>query len=126
MAKDLAKDLVNGSLKPGVSYDSFAALDLRVGRIESCEPLANARKPAYALTVDFGEGLGKLRSSAQITDLYKVEDLLERQVIAVVNFPSKRIASFVSECLILGVPNEKGEVVLLGADRPVASGVRVY
>ena len=130
----MANELGYRAIKPRVSYASFASLDLRVGRVESCEPLANARKPAYALMVDFGEGLGKLRSSAQITDLYKPEDLLNRQVIAVVNFPDKRIASFSSQCLILGVPNENGEVVLLRpdsfanslADSLVASGVRVF
>ncbi len=118
--------LENSAIKPQVSYDAFVALDLRVGCVESCELLANARKPAYALIVDFGGDLGKLCSSAQITDLYKPEDLLKRQVIAVVNFPAKRIASFASQCLILGVPNERGEVVLLRPDHLVASGVRVF
>ncbi len=116
----------NPPAKPVTNYNNFIALDLRVGTIDSCEPLKSARKPAYVLVIDFGEPLGKLQSSAQITDLYSVDELLGRQVIAVVNFPAKRIASVSSECLVLGVPNSKSEVVLLQPDRRVTEGVSVF
>ena len=114
------------AVKASVDFSVFSALDVRIGRIEACEPLVNARKPAYVLTIDFGAPVGLLQSSAQITTLYRCEDMVGSQVVAVVNFPSKRIASVESRCLVLGVPNDKGEVVLLRPEHSVREGVRVF
>lgn len=104
---------------------AFGLLDLRVGRITRAEPNTGARKPSYRLWVDFGEA-GVRTSSAQLTDVYRAEELVGRQVIAAVNLGSRRIAGFVSEVLVLGVPNEAGQVVLLQPERPVPLGGRVY
>ncbi|WP_029899014.1 tRNA-binding protein [Desulfohalovibrio reitneri] len=106
--------------------DAFFQAELRVGRVVSVEPFPEARKPAYKLVVDFGEGLGEKRSSAQLTDFYSPDDLLGRQVVAVTNLPPRLIGGFVSEVLVLGVPGEEGGVVLLEPERPVAEGVKVY
>jgi len=108
-----------------VDGDAFAALDLRVGRITAAEVFPAARKPAYKLTIDLGE-LGRRQSSAQITELYALDDLPGRLVIVVANLPPRRIASFVSEVLVLGVPDEEGRVVLLAPERSVAPGAKVY
>jgi tRNA-binding protein len=105
--------------------EAFAALDLRVGRIHSAEPLAGARKPAYKLAIDLGP-LGTKGSSAQITDLYRPEDLAGRLVVCAVNLGVRRIAGFESEVLVLGLPDEAGRVVLLAAEREVPLGGRVY
>jgi len=105
--------------------DAFETLDLRVGRVTAAEPLAGAKKPAYKLSVDFGP-LGVRGSSAQLTGLYRAEDLVGRLVIAAVNLGVRRIAGFVSEVLVLGVPDEEGRVVLLSAEREVPAGGRVY
>jgi tRNA-binding protein len=105
--------------------DAFQALDLRVGRILRVEPNEKARKPAYKLWIDFGP-LGEKTSSAQITALYSVAALTHRLVIAAVNLGTRTIAGFRSEVLVLGVPDEAGEVVLLGVDREVPLGGRVY
>ena len=105
--------------------EAFAALDLRVGRILSAEPLAGARKPAYQLAIDLGP-LGTKGSSAQITDLYRPEDLAGRLVVCAVNLGVRRIAGFESEVLVLGLPDEAGRVVLLAAEREVPLGGRVY
>ena len=105
--------------------EAFAALDLRVGRIVSAEPLAGARKPAYQLSVDLGP-LGVKGSSAQITDLYRPEDLVGRLVVCAVNLGPRRIAGFVSEVLVLGLPDQAGRVVLLSAEREVPLGGKVY
>ena len=96
-----------------VSFDSFSALDIRVGTIIKAEVFAEARKPAYKVLVNFGEEIGILKSSAQITDCYGVNDLINMQVLGVVNFEPRQIAIFMSECLILGVYSEEG-VVLIG------------
>lgn len=106
--------------------DAFSALDIRTGTIVSAEPFPEARKPAYKLTIDFGPELGQKRSSAQLTARYTTEALSGKQVIAVVNFPPKRIAGFVSEVLVLGVPDKNGETVLLAPSSAVENGVRVY
>lgn len=105
--------------------DAFRTLDLRVGRVVRVEPHAAARKPAYRLWIDFGP-LGERRSSAQLVDLYRPEDLVGRLVIAAVNLGTRVIAGFTSEVLVLGLPDEAGRVVLLGAEREVPLGRRVY
>ena len=107
-----------------LSWDDFEKVDMRAGTILSAEDFPNARKPAYQLTIDFGS-LGIKKSSAQITALYNKEDLVGKQVIAVVNFPPKQIANFFSECLVLGVYNAKNEVVLLHPSLGVENGGKV-
>jgi tRNA-binding protein len=104
---------------------AFEVLDLRVGRIVRAELNERARKPSYKLWVDFGP-LGEKTSSAQLRALYRPEELVGRLVIAAVNLGTRNIAGFVSEVLVLGVPSEQGEVVLLGAEREVPLGGRVY
>lgn len=103
------------------SFEDFQQLDIRVGTIVHAEPFLEARKAAYKLTIDFGS-LGKRNSSAQITALYSLDDLKNRQVMAVINFPTKRIAGFKSEVLVLGIVNEEKEVVLLKSDYDVPNG----
>ena len=104
---------------------AFQALDLRVGRVTAAEPLDGAKKPAYRLTIDFGP-LGTRGSSAQLTRLYRAEELVGRSVIAAVNLGVRRIAGFTSEVLVLGVPDEHGRVVLLSTERDVPAGGRVF
>lgn len=106
-----------------IEWEDFSKVEMRVGTIIEAEHFKEARKPALKVKVDFGE-IGVKKSSAQITDLYKPEDLLGRQVIAVVNFRPKQIANFMSECLILGVMGSE-EVILLQPDRPVPNGLRI-
>lgn len=110
---------------PKISYYDFERVEMRVGRIVRAEPFPEARRPAYRLWIDFGE-LGVKRSSAQVTAHYSADDLVGRQVVAVTNFPPKQIASFMSEVLVLGVPSEQEEVVLLSPDLEVPEGGRVY
>ena len=105
--------------------DAFAALDLRVGRILRAEPNVGARKPSYRLWVDFGP-LGERTSSAQLTELYSADELVGRSVIAAMNLGSRRIAGFLSDVLVLGLPDEAGHVVLLQPERSVPLGGRVY
>jgi tRNA-binding protein len=105
--------------------EAFELLDLRVGRILRVEPNTRARKPAHKLWIDFGP-LGEKTSSAQLSALYRPDDLVGRLVIAAVNLGTRNIAGFASEVLVLGVPSEKGEVVLLGVEREVPLGGRVY
>ena len=107
------------------AYEAFQQLDLRVGPIIEAEPHPAARKPAYRLRIDFGP-LGVKASSAQLTDLYRPEDLVGRQVIAAVNLGTRSIAGFQSEVLVLGLPDERGHVVLLASERDVPLGGRVY
>jgi tRNA-binding protein len=107
-----------------VTWDDFEKIDIRTGTILSVAGFAEAKKPAYQLTIDFGE-LGIKKSSAQIVALYQPEELIGRQVIAVVNFPKKQIANFFSECLVLGAYTDKKEVVLLQPDREVKNGWKV-
>jgi len=107
-----------------ISWEDFEKVDMRAGTIIAVEDFPNARKPAYKLSVDFGE-LGIKRSSAQVTALYTKEELIGKQVVAVVNFPIKQIANFFSECLVMGVYNEKNEVVLLEPSLKVQNGGKV-
>jgi tRNA-binding protein len=109
-----------------ITYDDFQKVDIRVGRIIRAEPFPEARKPAYRLWVDFGEGIGVRKSSAQITRHYRLEDLPGRQVLAVVNFPPRQIGPVLSEVLVLGVPDAEGEVVLLSPGHEVPLGGRMY
>ncbi|HTI10129.1 MAG TPA: tRNA-binding protein [Puia sp.] len=107
-----------------IQWDDFEKIDIRVGTITEVSDFPKARKKAYQLTIDFGE-LGVKRSSAQVADLYDPQQLIGRQVIAVVNFPPKQIANFFSECLVLGVYTDKKEVVLLGPERKVENGWKI-
>lgn len=108
------------------TLEAFAAVDIRVGTIVAAEPFPEARKPAYRLTVDFGGEIGIKRSSVQITVRYRIDELIGKQVLAVVNFPPKRIAGFPSEILVLGVPDEAGNVVLIRPDFAVPDSGRLY
>ncbi|HQU35821.1 MAG TPA: tRNA-binding protein [Anaerolineales bacterium] len=108
-----------------ITWDEFAKVELRVGRVISAKPFPEARKPAYILEVDFGAGLGIKKSSAQITHLYKPEELVGKLVVAVVNFPKKQIGPFMSECLVTGFHNENGEVALCVPDKSVPLGSKL-
>ena len=107
-----------------IQWEDFEKIDMRVGTILEVREFPKARRPSYRLTIDFGE-LGLKKSSAQVTDLYDLQKLVGRQVIAVVNFPPKQIANFFSECLVLGVYTDKKEVVLLQPERTVANGWKI-
>ena len=107
------------------TIEDFERIDMRVGLVLEARVLPGARKPAYQLLIDFGP-LGQKRSSAQLTDLYRAEELVGRRVVAVVNFPPRRIAGFSSEVLVLGVPDRSGAVVLLQPERDVLPGGRVF
>lgn len=110
--------------KPATSFETFVALDIRAGTVLAAEPFPEARKPAFKLTLDFGGEVGVLRSSAQLTRRYRAADLVGTRVLAVVNFPPKRIAGLASECLVLGVvnPGDPGDVVLVRPDDPDTVG----
>lgn len=103
------------------SFDDFLSLDIRAGEVVRCEAFPKAKKPAYKLWVDFGEGVGTKRSSAQVTELYTPEELVGKQVLGVVNFPPRQVADFLSEVLVLGLYTEDG-VVLITPERPVVKG----
>ncbi|SRR5579871_864765 len=107
-----------------INWSDFEKIDIRAGTIIEVNDFPKAKKSSYQLTIDFGE-MGIKRSSAQITDLYKKEDLVGRQVIAIINFPPKQIANFFSECLVLGVYTDKKEVVLLQPQQHVKNGWRI-
>ncbi len=109
-----------------ISLEDFQRLDVRVGTIVAARQHPKARKPAYVLEIDFGPELGRRTSSAQITDHYTPEALVGRQVLAVINLPPRRIAGVVSEVLTLGVPDREGRVVLVGPERPVPDGGRLF
>ena len=108
-----------------LTWDEFQRVELRVGTIVGVDDFPEARKPAWKLSVDFGNEIGVRRSSAQITDLYEAHDLLEKQVFAVVNFPPKQIGPFMSECLVTGLIQDDGSVVLAVPDKPVVNGLRL-
>lgn len=109
-----------------INYDDFAKVDIRVGRITRVEPFPEARKPAFKLWVDFGPEIGERRSSAQITAHYSPETLIGRQVLGVVNFPPRQIGPVRSEVLVLGLPDETGEVVLIGPGHEVPLGGKLF
>lgn len=108
-----------------ISWNDFTAIEFRVGTIIEVDDFPEARKPAYKLKVDFGESLGIKKSSAQIKSLYTKEDLLGKQVIAVINFPEKQIGPFISECLVTGLYRENGDVVLAIPDKPCLNGSKL-
>lgn len=109
-----------------LTFEDFMRVDIRVGTILRAEPFPEARTPAYKLWVDFGPKIGERKTSAQVTARYQPGELIGRQVVAVVNFPPKQIGPFMSEVLVLGVPDSNGEVVLLGPNRGVPNGGRMY
>lgn len=109
-----------------ITFDDFLNVDIRVGRIVAADPYPEARKPAYILRVDFGPEIGEKKSSAQITRHYRPEELVGRQVLAVVNFPPRQIGRVMSEVLVLGVPDAEGEVVLIGPGHDVPLGGRLF
>lgn len=109
-----------------ITYDDFAKVDIRVGTITAAEDFPEARKPAYKLTIDFGPEIGTKRSSAQITVHYPKQQLIGKQVVAVVNFPPKQIGPFTSEVLTLGLPDASGNVVLLTPTYVVPNGGRMF
>lgn len=109
-----------------ISFDQFLAVDIRVGTIVAVDPFPEARKPAFKLRIDFGDEIGVKRSSAQITTHYEAEQLIGRQVAAVVNFPPRQIGPFMSEVLTLGFPDADGAVVLIGPTLDVPNGGRLF
>jgi tRNA-binding protein len=112
------------SIPEYITWDDFSKLEIRVGTIIHVSPFPQARKPAYQLTIDFGD-FGIKKSSAQLTKLYKEEDLLNKQIIAVTNFPPKQIANFFSECLVLGAVAENSEIILLQPEKAATNGLRI-
>lgn len=108
-----------------ISFDDFLGVELRVGEIISVDPFPEAQKPAYILKVDFGEEIGIRKSSAQITELYSREELVGKQVVAVVNFPKKQIGPIISECLVTGFHNQKGQVALCIPDKQIPLGTKL-
>jgi tRNA-binding protein len=121
-----AHTIVAMSASATITFDDFLKVDVRVGRIVDARPFPAARKPAYQLEIDFGPQLGRRRSSAQLTQHYDAAELVGRQVLAVINFPPRQIASFFSEVLVLGVPDADGNVVLVEPEADVPLGGRLF
>ena len=111
--------------KSSINWSDFEKIDLRVGTILEVRDFPEARNPAYQLHIDFGGEIGILKSSAQITKRYSKDDLLNRQIVAIVNFPKKQIGKFMSECLVLGAVEKEGDVVLLNSDFKVENGTSI-
>ena len=109
-----------------IAFDDFLKVDIRVGRVTRAEPYPEARKPAIKMWIDFGPGIGERKTSAQVTAHYDPETLVGKQVLAVVNFPPRQIGKFMSEVLVLGMPDAEGEVVLVGPDQDVPDGGRLH
>lgn len=112
-------------MKPEITWNDFEKIDIRVGTIINVNDFPEARKPAFQLQIDFGTEIGIRKSSAQITKRYQKEDLVGKQIIAVVNFPKKQIGTFMSECLVLGIVGEGNDVVLLSPNFPVENGLQM-
>lgn len=109
-----------------IGIQDFRKVDVRVGTVVDVQDFPEARQPAYKLWIDFGPEIGELKTSAQVTKHYGMDDLRGRQVAAVVNFPPKQVGKFMSQCLVLGFPDEAGDVVLVAPDRPVPNGGKLY
>ncbi|WP_137389722.1 tRNA-binding protein [Rhodoligotrophos defluvii] len=118
--------MIGGPVASQITFDDFLKVDIRVGTIVSAEPFPQARKPAYKLLIDFGEPIGRKKSSAQITVHYTLEELVGRKVAAVVNFPPRQIGPFLSEVLTLGFADTNGDVVLASVDKDVPNGSRLF
>ena len=116
----------SGAVSTQIGFDDFMRVDIRVGEVVRAEPFPEARKPAIKLWIDFGPGIGERKTSAQLTVHYTPEALVGRRVVGVVNFPPRQIGKFMSEVLVLGVPDENGAVVLLTPDREVPLGGRMF
>lgn len=112
-------------MENNLSWQEFEKTEMRVGTILEINDFPEARKPAYQLTIDFGATIGIRKTSAQITKRYSKDDLLDRQIVAVVNFPKKQIGKFMSECLLLGAVRAKGDVILLAPDFKIENGLRI-
>ena len=108
-----------------ISWKDFEKVEMRIGTITEVSDFPEAKNPAYKMLIDFGKEIGERKTSAQITKRYKKEDLLNRQIVAVVNFPKKQIANIMSECLVLGAVGENNDIVLLNPDFKVENGLRV-
>lgn len=117
--------MVSGEYENDITFDDFLKVDMRIGTIVSAEVFVEVKNPAYRMIIDFGKEIGMKKTSAQITDLYTVEELIEKQVVAVINFPSKQIANMMSECLVLGGIGEKKEVILLQPERKAVNGTKI-
>jgi tRNA-binding protein len=109
-----------------ISFDEFLKIDIRVGTIIRSEPYGEARVPAIKLWIDFGPEIGERKTSAQITQHYTAQEVMGKQVCAVINFPPKQIGKFMSECLVLGFPGDDGQVVMIGPDQTVPNGGKLY
>lgn len=112
-------------MSDAISWSDFEKVDLRVGTILEAKDFPRAKKPAYQLKLDFGDEIGVLHSSAQITVHYNKEELIGKQVVAVVNFPKKQIANFFSECLVTGFPDENGDIILTSVDKKLPNGSKL-
>ena len=116
----------NAGAASEITFDDFLRVDIRIGTIVEAEPFPEARKPAFKLKIDFGPAIGVKKTSAQIVDRYALDDLVGRQVAAVVNFPPRQIGKFMSEVLTLGFADENGAVILFAPDVPVPNGSRLF